>query len=784
LVQVKVQINYPLRQTVRRMQTIFVLSKSLLGCDSCKMATVAFEAGTGKPRGISRRLSSALDWFGQTNLVWPIELASIAALLGMAILTTYILLSPNPEAEPLSPPATAALLIGNLVPAASLMMMYGRRLAISRAGRINPDSQGSLHVRLVVLFSLVAAVPAMLLAIFASILFQSGAQFWFSNSARGMLQNAGQLAEGYYAEKFRDVGDETVTMAGDLRYMLGQTRADNPAFLNAYYGQVLQRKLSESAIITIRNDGVQQTDAVVSPDDNKRKQWISPEDLKKLGKSQTMVVSAKPDRIEAIVPLFEKQRMYLYTSRAQTVPSFALGKKAEAVLSDYRAMLDRSRQLQMQFNALLYIVALVIMGIAVWVALLVADRLVKPVNNLVTAAQRIADGDLTARVEEAAIRKDEVGFLSRSFNRMTERLESQTENLLAANRQLGDRRALIEAVLESVSAAIVNVDEAGIVRLSNTTAETLLSPDKKSILGRKLTDLAPYLEEMIAGDKAQSVVQVGDGTEPRTLSVKIAQREAGSVVTFEDISQQLADQRRAAWSDVARRIAHEIKNPLTPIQLAAERLQRRFGNLQDENNGIFSQLTGTIIRQVGDLRKIVDEFSSFARMPKPVFRDEDMSDIVGHAVFLFEVAHTDIHFDFDNPAVPVPLLCDRRQVGQAVTNILKNAVETIGERMATAAEDYVGLIHVSIESDKLRTRVLFRDNGSGLPADRDRIIEPYVTTRKTGSGLGLAIVQKIMEEHRAEIRFDDNPKGGAIVTLIFEHDIGLGETTPPIERTD
>jgi two-component system, NtrC family, nitrogen regulation sensor histidine kinase NtrY len=748
------------------------------------MATVAFEAGTDKPRGISRRLSSALDWFGQTNLVWPIELASILALVGMAILTAYTLLSANPEAEPLSPPATAALLIGNLVPAASLMMMYGRRMAISRAGRVNPDSQGSLHVRLVVLFSLVAAVPAMLLAIFASILFQSGAQFWFSNSARGMLQNAGQLAEGYYAEQFRDVGDETVTMAGDLRYMLGQTRVDDPRFLNAFVGQVLRRKLSESAIVTIGSDGVQRTEAVMSADDDKHKQWISRDELKKLEKSQTMVVSAKPDRIEAIVPLFEKQRMYLYTSRAQTVPSFALGKKAEAVLTDYRAMLERSRQLQMQFNALLYIVALVIMGIAVWVALLVADRLVKPVNNLVTAAQRIADGDLTARVEEAAIRKDEVGFLSRSFNRMTERLESQTENLLAANRQLGDRRALIEAVLESVSAAIVNVDQDGVVRLSNTTAETLLSPDKSSIIGRQLTDLAPYLKEMIAGKKAQSVIQLGDGTEPRTLSVKIAQREGGSVVTFEDISQQLADQRRAAWSDVARRIAHEIKNPLTPIQLAAERLQRRFGNLQDENEGIFSQLTGTIIRQVGDLRKIVDEFSSFARMPKPVFRDEDLSDIVGHAVFLFEVAHTEIHFDFDNPAVPVPLLCDRRQVGQAVTNILKNAVESIVERMATAAENYVGLIHVSIESDTLRTKVFFRDNGTGLPADRDRIIEPYVTTRKTGSGLGLAIVQKIMEEHRAEIRFDDNPEGGAVVTLIFEHDIGLGETTPPSERTD
>jgi two-component system, NtrC family, nitrogen regulation sensor histidine kinase NtrY len=733
------------------------------------MATVAFEDGIGKQRGfISRKLSSLLDWFGQTNLVWPIELASIIALLGMAVLTAYSLFSPTAQSEPLSPPASAALLIGNLIPATILMMMYGRRLAIQRAGKTSPDSEGSLHVRLVVLFSLVAAVPALLLAIFASILFQSGAQFWFSNSARGVLDNAEALAKGYYEEKFRDVGDETITMAGDLRYALGQFNADNPAFIGIYYDQVLRRKLSASAIVTVGADGVQRTDAVVSPDDDaKNRQWIASEDLKKLAKSQTMVVSAKPNRIEAIVPLFEKQRVYLYAQRSTTVPSFMLGGRAEAVIKDYRAMLERARKLQLQFNALLYIVALAIMAIAVWVALLVADRLVKPVNNLVTAAQRIADGDLSARVEEGTVRKDEVGFLSRSFNRMTERLESQTQNLLTANRQLGDRRAVIEAVLESVSAAIVNVDEDGIIRLSNSTADQLLSPNEGAIIGKKLTDLAPYLDETIREKKQHSIIQIGDGTEPRTLSVKIAKRELGSVVTFEDISQQLADQRRAAWSDVARRIAHEIKNPLTPIQLAAERLQRRFGDLPEENAAIFSQLTGTIVRQVGDLRKIADEFSSFARMPKPVFRDEDLSDIVGHAVFLFEVAHSDIRFDFDKPVRAVSMLCDRRQIGQAVTNILKNAVESIGEKAALSEADYAGCIGISFEEDRDHIKVVFRDNGGGLPAERERIVEPYVTTRKSGSGLGLAIVQKIMDEHSADIRFEDDPDGGAIVTLKF-----------------
>lgn len=734
------------------------------------MATVAFDEEIPEKRGFTRWISSLLDWFGQSSLVWPIELGSMVALVGMAVLTVTLIWTSNPQSEPLSPQAAAALLVGNLVPAATLMMMFGRRLAIRRASKINPDSTGSMHVRLVVLFSLLSAVPALLLAIFASILFQSGVQFWFSNSARGMLENAGELAKGYYEEKLRDVGDETVTMAGDLRFMLGQTRADDPQFLNGYFGQVVRRKLSESAIVTVGADGIQRTTAVVSPDDNQRKIWIESAELKKLRATNAMVVSAKPDRIEAIVPLYQNQATYLYASRAFTVPSFMLGERAEAVLTDYQAMVERSRNLQMQFNALLYFVALVIMGVAVWVALLVADRLVKPVNNLVKAAQRIADGDLSARVEETASRKDEVGFLSESFNRMTERLESQTSNLMTVNRQLDDRRALIETVLESVSAAIVNVDEDGIVRLSNATAEKLLSSDGAPILGRKLTDLAPYLKEMLDDQKTRAVVQIGDGTDPKTLAIKIAGREGGSVITFEDISQQLADQRRAAWSDVARRIAHEIKNPLTPIQLAAERLQRRFGSQIDESDGIFSQLTGTIIRQVGDLRKIVDEFSSFARMPKPIFRDEDLSDIVGHSVFLFEVAHSDIRFAFENPAGQVSLLCDRRQIGQAVTNILKNAVESISDRKERDGPDYAGIITVSIEQRPEKTLVIFRDNGAGLPPERERIIEPYVTTRARGSGLGLAIVNKILDEHKADIRFDDNPDGGAIITLAFAND--------------
>ena len=732
------------------------------------MATTAMQEGSETNSWLRNLLSSFANALGNSQSIKFFEISSAIMLVVIAVATALILTDQDPQSEPLSPAAAATMLVANLLPATFLLVLFGRRVALKRAEQSNIASKQLLHVRLVAIFSAITAVPTLLLVIFASLLFQSGVQFWFSNSARDMLENAGALAKGYYEEKLRDVGDETVTMASDFRYILGQTKPDDPAFLDAYFEQVLRRKLSESAIVSVGDDGVQRTVAVVSPDDNRKEQWIRPADLSRLKNGEDMIVSIRPDRIEAVAVLFEKPDSYLYTNRTVTVPSFMLGEKAQSVLKDYEAMVARSRSLQLQFNAALYGVSLFIIGITLWIALLVADRLVRPVNSLVQAAQRIADGDLSARVAEDDTREDEVGFLSQSFNRMTERLQNQTSTLLTTNRQLDDRRAFIEAVLESISAGVISVDNNGAIQLANSTAEKLLSGDGQTIVGQIFRKVAPTLAELADG-QPRGVVQLGDGPEPLTVAVKVSVREGGKVVTFEDISQQLADQRRAAWSDVARRIAHEIKNPLTPIQLAAERLQRRFGKQIHEGASIFEQLTSTIVRQVGDLRNIVDEFSSFARMPKPVFRSESLTDIVGHAVFLFEVAHTDIRFEFLHDNSNPNLICDRRQLGQAITNILKNAVESIEERKKTNTEP--GHIEVRMIVDSKAIKVHFSDNGTGLPQDRERIVEPYITTRSSGSGLGLAIVKKIVEEHFADIRFDDAEDGGAMVTLTFSPDI-------------
>ncbi|MVZ96924.1 HAMP domain-containing protein [Sphingorhabdus sp. IMCC26285] len=725
--------------------------------------TPMIEEGNGQSFA-KRLLQSTANALGNSQSIKFMEIGSALLLIGVTAATAFILMDQGPQSEPLSPAASATMLVANLLPATLLLVLFGRRIALKRAEGSNIDSQQLLHVRLVAIFSAITAVPTLLLVVFASLLFQSGVQFWFSGSARGMLENAGELAKGYYEVNARDVGDETLTMAGDFRNALSQTNPDDPAFLSYYFEQVFRRRLSESAIVSVQADGIQRTEAVATENTGRTQDWIPPETLAKLQAGEGTVVTNRTDRIEVVTVLFDSPRSYLYASRALSVPSFQLGAKAQSVLRDYDKMVARSRALQLQFNIALYIVSLLIIGITLWIALRVADRLVRPVNNLVEAAQRIAGGDLSARVSEDQYRADEVGFLSQSFNRMTERLERQTGALLATNHQLGERRVFIETVLESVSAGVVSVNEQGEIELANSTAEKMLFGKAQTIVGLKFRDVAPALAELTE-DRSRGVVQLGDGPEPLTVAVKATQRERGVVVTFEDISQQLADQRRAAWSDVARRIAHEIKNPLTPIQLAAERLQRRFGKQVENDSGIFEQLTATIIRQVGDLRNIVDEFSSFARMPKPVFRNENLQDIVGHAVFLFEVAHPDISFSYQPIAQSPMLISDRRQLGQAFTNILKNAVESIQERQKSNPID--GKISVEIKESSGHLYIQICDNGIGLPEDRDRIMEPYITNRATGSGLGLAIVKKIVEEHFGEISLQDSPGGGAIITLTF-----------------
>lgn len=705
--------------------------------------------------------------------------ASIAALV-MAV-ATWLALGSGGVMTAFS---GVLLLFANLVPAVVLVVLGGRRLAMRRAEKSLVGANGRLHVRLVALFSLIATIPVVLMVLIASLLFQYGVDIWYSKRAQGMFENTTALAQQLYSEKQKRVMDETAVMAGDLVQALGTAPIDSQAFANQFAFQVYQRELSEAAVLAISAKNGVQTLAIVNPYERATQNWVPHDVARELLTKRQAVFRDTGSRMESVSPMPGTPDLFLYASRVADTETLAQAKRASLVLKDYNALLKRSAKLQFRLNAALYLLSLLIIGTAVWIALRVADRLVRPVGELVDAARKVAAGDLSVRVTTSRSR-DEVGVLSRAFNRMTERLSEQNMDLIASNDLLDRRRALIEAVLSGVTAGVISATPEGRVRVINRSACDILKLTANEAVGEPLHAILPEFADLLTEGRASAVLQMASGTETRTLAVKVVESEFGQILTFDDITQQLIDQRRAAWSDVARRVAHEIKNPLTPIQLAAERLKRRFSSEIASDQGAFDKLTETIVRQVGDLRRMVDEFSSFARMPKPEFAEVAIVDIAREAMFLHEVANPAIRFSIEAPTPSPVIICDRRQLAQALSNIVKNGVEAISQH--TQATD--ARIDLSIVEDADGGIVIsVADTGIGLPLERERIIEPYMTTRPGGTGLGLAIVKKIVEEHMGTISFSDRSGGGTVVTIRIDptslSDAVARQTSTPVSASD
>ena len=705
----------------------------------------------------------------RANLFAVMEAFSVASFLVMTLVTWMAIGGSGSKGELLPSNLTATLLIGTLVPAMAILVLLGRRMALRRAAE-SMGGTGRMHVRLVFIFSLISAIPTLLVVVFASWLFQSGVEFWFSDSSRGLLENANKLARGYYEQTLRDVGYESVAMAEDSRAWLGEYPVASREFQAFLADQVLRRNLSVAAIIQIDANGDQRTPIIVDPDGKSENNRIGGDVLERLDKGEPYVVNSRDNRIIAAAPIERSSGVYLLVARSSDLLSLSQGERAENIVQAYEVLTNRARVLQLRFNVALFAASLALVGLAVWFALRFADRQAKPLYELVEAARRVGAGNYALRLE-GRTGADEIGLLNRAFNRMTAQIDKQTQALIGANQQLHERSVFIEAVLESVTSGIISVDGEGRILLMNSMAQKLLADHSGALPeNRTIAELAPPIAAMVEQGASAGLVQYNRGGELLTFAVKASRDATGHVITFEDITRQLLDQRTAAWSDVARRIAHEIKNPLTPIQLATERLSRRYRKQITQDPELFEDLTRTIIRQVGDLRKMVDEFSSFARLPKPVFRAEDPVALTRQALFLQEVARPDIGFSFSAEPGIHAIDCDRHQFGQAMTNVLKNAVEAIEARAKEAGESYRGAVSVDVLESDDAIRVRITDNGIGLSQDRERIIEPYVTPREKGTGLGLAIVNKIIEEHGGEMTFSPAQGGGTTVTMRFARD--------------
>ncbi len=722
----------------------------------------------------SRRWRSARRrfdrWVTRVDLYPRLELAIGALVVVLGASSYAILTGRHAPTAGFSPPVVTLILVANLLPLMALIVLIARRVTLLLTARRRGAAGAKLHVRLVALFATVAAVPTLLVVVFASLLFQFGVQFWFSDKARAVFENADKIANTYVDEQTKRIIADVPSMAYDMALYSRKFGYGSRDFGEGLIYQLQSRHLTAGTVFTPQGSGYK-TLAVgfIGKPFHIR---LQPQDIAHARAGEVRVIAQAADRIEAVIRMDATH--YLYVSASVDPRVLAQVAGTQKALAEYRSLQARSRAVQLRFNALLIIVSLLILAAAVWFALWLANALVTPIARLADAAARVGAGDLDARVPVKGS-PDEIGTLARAFNRMTGQLKAQQTALVTANGQLDTRRQFTEAVLAGVSAGVVSIDAGGVIRLANHSAAVLLQTTERELAGRSLSDAVPQfaalLDEAAERGDASAQVEIVRGADTQTLAVQIAAERSGArtyVLTFDDITAQLADQRQAAWADVARRIAHEIKNPLTPIQLSAERLQRKYGRHTADDPETFANLTGTIIRQVGDLRRMVDEFSSFARMPKPVFKPEPLVDLAREAVFMQEVANPAIAFAVEVPdAVPL-LICDRRQIAQALTNVLKNAAEAVTTR---TEREHTGDGRVTLSIEVMPERLILRvtDNGIGLPTEnRDRLTEPYVTTRARGTGLGLAIVKKIVEEHAGTLDLGDAPGGGTVARLCFD----------------
>ena len=640
-----------------------------------------------------------------------------------------------------------------------------------------------LHTRLVVLFSLVAVTPTVIVSISSAVFFSLGIQAWFSDRVRTALQESDAVAEAYLKEHQQTIRGDILAMARDISRAAPMLADDPKRMQRMVATQGALRSLSEAAVFDSTGRALARwSNLGFILFDEPVPIWAL--DRARQGEL-VLLTSEGDDRIRAIVKLDRFVDVFLYVSRFVEPGVLNHIERTREAVKRYEELEGNRSSIEITFAMMFVLVALLLLMAAIWVGLIFATRLARPISELVNATERVRGGDLAARVDESG-RSDEIGTLNRAFNRMTEQLVAQRDGLVEANRQLDGRRHFMETVLAGVSSGVMGLDREGRIRIANRAAMSLLATSSEAVLGRRLDDLIPECRDLleqalgVPGHPVDGEIVIRRKSASQTLFVRLAPErdsgeENGYVVTFDDITELLAAQRKAAWSDVARRIAHEIKNPLTPIQLAAERLRRKYHSEITSDPETFATCTDTIIRQVGDIGRLVDEFSSFARMPAPVMQLEDVASICRNSTVLFESAHRGIRFDREFDGAPVALLCDRRQIGQALTNLMQNAVEAIEARRAleeAAEED--GRVVIAIETGEEAVAVCVSDNGIGLPqSERDRLTEPYVTTREKGTGLGLAIVRKIMEDHGGRIELDDRDGGGARVCLIFPTDYAV-----------
>jgi two-component system, NtrC family, nitrogen regulation sensor histidine kinase NtrY len=719
-------------------------------------------------------------------------LAAVALALLSAILTFVVLAGLTPIAP--THEVVVTLLLANAGTVFLLVLVIAREVWRIVQARRRGRAAARLHVRIVALFSIIAAVPAVAVAVVASVTLDRGLDRLFSQQTRSLIENSLIVADAYVREHVQFVRADSIAIAIELaraKPLFDQSREQFHQFLAV---QASIRGLPAVMLLDKDLNVIDQVDARTSEAFVKP----SPEVLAAVNDTEPQVAMFLDDNyVAAIIKLRGYNDIYLYVARLLDPRVLAQLRATQASVAQYADLSARRVGIQIAFGLMYTVIALIVLLSAVWIGLNFANYLVAPIRRLISAAQVVSTGNLYVQVPTRRSDGD-LARLGETFNKMTQELRTQRDDIVRARDLIDSRRRFTEAVLAGASAGVIGVDADSCISILNRSAEQLIGRTETEVLGQPLAEVVPELAGMLAAARTgvqrliQGQVTINRNGRERNLSVRVTSEQSGAaeggyVVTLDDITELVAAQRTSAWADVARRIAHEIKNPLTPIQLSAERLRRKYGGVITEDGGVFKQCTDTIVRQVDDIKRMVDEFSRFARMPKPVMTAEDVADTVRQVVFLQRVANADIDIDLEIAEEPMPAKFDRRLISQALTNIIKNATEAI----AAVAPGELGRGRIRIWAGREGSDIVVDviDNGIGLPKEnRSRLLEPYVTTREKGTGLGLAIVGRILEDHGGRIELGDAAdkipgQRGAWMRLRFAAEPASSNEGEPVPRS-
>jgi two-component system nitrogen regulation sensor histidine kinase NtrY len=689
---------------------------------------------------------------------WVAPFAVAIALLSAFL--TFVVLTGLTPIEPKRDVVYSFLLIN----AATILLLVGiivrevwKVVQARRRGR----AAARLHIQVVSLFSVIAVLPAVLVAIVANVTIDRGLDRLFSGPTREVIQNSLIVANAYLHEHAQLIRGDILGMANDISHARPLFDLDRSSFRQLLTASAASRNLpgamlidKEPRILETAQTGIQQD--FTTP---------APEFLSGVDENEPQIaVFIEANYVAAVIRLRGYTDTFLYVARLLDPRVVAQLRQTQASVAEYAALESRKLGIQVAFALMFAVIALTILMASVLIGLNFANSLVAPIRRLMNAANIVSTGDLHVQVPVLRSEGD-LAQLGETFNKMTQELRSQRDELVNASELVDSRRRFIEAVLSSASAGIIGVDASGSIGILNRSAEKLIGQAESEVLDHQLSEVLPELDDLMKGARegtqklVQGQITINRDGHERNISVRVSAEQTSHsrdsyIITLDDITELVSAQRTSAWGDVARRIAHEIKNPLTPIQLSAERIRRKFGKTITEDKAIFEQCTDTIVRQVDDIRRMVDEFSRFARMPKPVMEGEDVADTVRQAVFLMKVGHSDLDIEADIKQDPMRAQFDRRLISQALTNIIKNATEAIEQ--VPPEELGKGRIDVIAAQEGADIVIDVIDNGIGLPkVARQRLLEPYVTTRQKGTGLGLAIVGRVLEDHGGRIELKD-----------------------------